>query len=325
MKKLLAPALLGLGLVSCGTPKATTPTTTINGAGATFPAPLYAAWFHSLAKDHNIKVNYQSIGSGSGVRQYNAGTTDFGASDKAISNKKIKEPVVQIPMTGGAIVPAYNLPGCEVNMSQLQLADVFLGKIKSWKHFGCEDKPILVVHRSDGSGTTAGFTASLSAFSPEWKEKVGAGKAVDWPTGVGSKGNEGVAATIKQQPGAIGYLNYGYVAGDKKLQQVRLENRAGKYVFANAETSSAGLSRIKLDKQLRGSDPNPKGKNSYPIVSLTWVLARPVHPRNNEMKQVFAYMLSLESQSISDRLGYVPLPEMVRQKSLEAVKGLKAE
>ena len=292
----------------------------LNGAGATFPAPLYNSWFQSFAKETGNKVNYQAVGSGAGVRQYNAKTVDFGASDGAVSDAKQKLPMIHIPMTGGAIVPAYNYPGCDAKMTQTQLADVFLGKITNWSEFGCADKNILTVHRSDGSGTTKGFTNSLSAFSPEWKKSVGTGKSVQWPVGVGGKGNSGVAGTIKNQIGAIGYLNYGYVNGDK-FQQVALQNKAGNFVKANSETSAAGLAKIVLDDKLRGADPNPAGANAYPIVSLTWILAYP--ESKTGVKETLRYMLSEKAQSVSDSLGYVPLPESLRQKSLAAVSTIK--
>ena len=305
-------------MVACGSAEKTS--FSLNGAGATFPAPLYNAWFQNMAKETGNQVNYQAVGSGAGVRQYHAGTVDFGASDGAVSDTKQKIPMVHVPMTGGAIVPAYNYPGCDAKMTQTQLADVFLGNITNWSTFGCADKNIVTVHRSDGSGTTKGFTNSLSAFSPEWKKNVGTGKAVSWPVGVGSKGNSGVAATIKNTPGAIGYLNYGYVNGGK-FQQVSLQNKDGNYVKANAETSAAGLSRIVLDDQLRGADPNPSGTNAYPIVSLTWILA---YPESKEgVKETLRYMLSEESQGLSDSLGYVPLPESLRQKALMAVDSIK--
>ena len=294
----------------------------LNAAGATFPAPLYTAWFQAFNEETGNQVNYQAVGSGAGVRQYMAETVDFGASDGAVSDEKQTIPVVHVPMTGGAIVPAYNNPGCDAKMTQTQLADVFLGKITNWSEFGCEDKTILTVHRSDGSGTTKGFTNSLSAFSPEWAETVGTGKSVQWPVGIGGKGNSGVAAQIKQIDGAIGYLNYGYVNGDK-FQQVSLQNRDGNYVTANAETSAAGLSQIVLDDQLRGADANPRGVNAYPIVSLTWVLAYPESSDNENVKTTLRYMLSEAAQSRSDSLGYVPLPESVRQSALGVVDTLK--
>ena len=328
MKKVLATlAAVAAGgtLVACGSaPESASTFTpqTLTAAGATFPAPLYQRWFQDYAaKGH--RVSYQAVGSGAGVRQFAAGTVDFGASDGAVKDSKIPASgLVHIPMTGGAIVPAYNNPGCDAKMTQTQLADVFLGKITNWSTFGCADKGIKVVYRSDGSGTTQGFTNSLSAFSPEWKEKVGTGKAVTWKTGVGAKGNSGVAAQIKQMDGAIGYLNYGYVSGGK-FQQVALENKDGNYVLASAETSAAGLSKIVLDDKLRGADANPSGENSYPIVSLTWILAYPEAPKNAAVKDTLRYMLSEEAQSKSDSLGYVPLPESLRQKALAAVDTLK--
>jgi len=328
MKKVLATlAAVAAGgtLVACGSaPESASTFTpqTLTAAGATFPAPLYQRWFQDYAaKGH--RVSYQAVGSGAGVRQFTAGTVDFGASDGAVKDSKIPASgLVHIPMTGGAIVPAYNNPGCDVKMTQTQLADVFLGKITNWSAFGCADKSIKVVYRSDGSGTTKGFTNSLSAFSPEWKQKVGTGKAVVWKTGVGAKGNSGVAAQIKQMDGGIGYLNYGYVSGGK-FQQVALQNKAGNYVTANAETSAAGLSKIVLDDKLRGADANPAGENAYPIISLTWILAYPEAPKNAAVKDTLRYMLSEEAQSKSDSLGYVPLPEDLRQKALAAVDTLK--
>ena len=318
LKSIAAIAAATPLMVACGSAEQTT--FRLDGAGATFPAPLYQAWFQTMASETGNQVNYQAVGSGSGVRQYIAGTVDFGASDGAVSDEKKTIPMVHIPMTGGAIVPAYNMPGCDVKMTQTQLADVYLGKITNWSTFGCDSQTIVPVFRSDGSGTTKGFTNSLSAFSSEWKENVGTGKAVKWPAGVGGKGNSGVAAQVKQVPGAIGYLNYGYVNGDK-FQQVSLQNKAGNYVKANAETSAAGLSRIILDDQLRGADANPAGANAYPIVSLTWILAYP--ESKNGVKETLRYMLSEKAQAMSDGLGYVPLPEDLRQKALAAVDSIE--
>ena len=322
LKAIAAAALAAPLVVACGsTEKAET--FTLNGAGATFPAPYYNAVLADFAKSTGNQVNYQAVGSGAGVRQFKAKTVDFGASDGAVSDaKQPAEGMVHIPMTGGAIVPAYNNPGCDAKMTQTQLADVFLGKITNWSEFGCADKRITTVWRSDGSGTTKGFTNSLSAFSPEWKATVGTGKSVKWPVGIGGKGNSGVAAGIKQLDGAIGYLNYGYVTGGK-FQQVALQNKAGNYVTANAETSSAGLSKIVLDDQLRGADANPAGANAYPIVSLTWILAYPEYEKNDNVKDMLRWMLTPTQQGKADSLGYVPLPEDLRQKALAAVETLK--
>ena len=322
LKAIAAAALAAPLVVACGsTEKAET--FTLDGAGATFPAPYYNAVLSNFATSTGNKVNYQAVGSGAGVRQFKAKTVDFGASDGAVSDaKQPAEGMVHIPMTGGAIVPAYNYPGCDAKMTQTELADVFLGKITNWSAFGCADKSIVTVHRSDGSGTTKGFTNSLSAFSPEWKKNVGTGKSVSWPVGIGGKGNSGVAGAIKNLEGAIGYLNYGYVTGGK-FQQVSLQNKAGNYVKANAETSSAGLSKIVLDNQLRGADANPAGANAYPIVSLTWILAYPEYEKNDDVKDMLRWMLTPTQQGKADSLGYVPLPEELRQKALAAVETLK--
>ena len=317
LKAIAATAVTIPLMVACGGVKETFQ---LSGAGATFPAPLYNSWFQRMAQETGNQVNYQAVGSGAGVRQYMAGTVDFGASDGAVSDEKQTIPMIHIPMTGGAIVPAYNMPGCDVKMTQTQLADVYLGKITNWSTFGCADAKILPVFRSDGSGTTKGFTNSLSAFSPKWKENVGTGKAVKWPTGVGGKGNSGVAAQVRQVTGSIGYLNYGYVV-NSDFQQVALQNKAGNYVTANAKTSAAGLSKIVLDDQLRGADANPAGANAYPIVSLTWVLAYP--ESKTGVKETLRYMLSEKAQAMSDGLGYVPLPENLRQKALAAVDSIE--
>jgi phosphate transport system substrate-binding protein len=305
---------------------ATTPAIagSLNGAGASFPAPIYQRWFKDYADKTGNQVNYQAVGSGAGVRQYKAGTTDFGASDKAVSDSKlagISRPMVQIPMTGGAIAVAYNKPGCDLKLTQIQLAKIAYGTIQNWSEVGCGSGKMTWVHRSDGSGTTAGFTNSLSAFSPYWDVRVGSGKSVRWPgsNAVGAKGNSGIAGVIKNTPGAIGYLNYGYVKGS--FQQAAIQNKAGNYVRANAETSAAGLSQIKLDSKLRGTDANPAGANAFPIVSLTWILAEPGH-KTDDVKAALRYMLSEDAQSKSDSLGYVPLPEDLRQKSLAAVESL---
>ena len=319
--KAIAAALVAAPLVvACGSTEQAKQPFKLNGAGATFPAPLYNSWLGAFHEETGNKVNYQAVGSGAGVRQFTAKTVDFGASDGAVSDAKQKLPMIHVPMTGGAIVPAYNIPGCDVKMTQTQLADVFLGKIDNWSTFGCKDQNIVPVWRSDGSGTTKGFTNSLSAFSPEWKKDVGTGKAVSWPAGIGGKGNSGVAAAIKLTPGAIGYLNYGYVNGGQ-FQQVALQNKAGNFVKANSETSAAGLSKIILDDQLRGADANPEGENAYPIVSLTWILAYPESAPG--VKETLRYMLSEKSQAKSDALGYVPLPEDLRQKALAAVEKIK--
>ena len=314
--------LIGLAALAAITvPLAAEARSRLSGSGATFPAPFYTRTFSDYYKQTKNQVNYQATGSGSGVRQFFASTIDFGASDKAVKdnhNLSDKRKLVQIPIVGGAIVPAYNYD-CELKITQTQLADVYLGKITDWKDLGCKAGKILPVFRSDGSGTTAGFTNSLAAFSPEWKEKVGTAKAVNWPTGIGSKGNAGVAGSIKQTPGALGYVNQAYIKGT--IKEAWIQNKAGNFVKATAETSGSGLSKIELDDKLRGANPNPDGENSYPIVSLTWMLVEPGY-KTDEIKPMLRFMLGEHAQTKADKLGYVPLPDGLKQKALEAVESL---
>ena len=319
MKRLIGLTILAGTLAACG---GTDTGGRLSGSGATFPAPFYTRTFSNYYSKTGNQINYQATGSGSGVRQFFAGTIDFGATDKAVKdnhNLSDEREMVQIPVVGGAIVPAYNKPGCELKLKQKQLADVYLGKITDWKELGCEAGKIAPIFRSDGSGTTAGFTNSLSSFSSEWKEKIGTAKAVSWPVGVGSKGNAGVAGSIKQTPGSIGYVNQSYIRGT--IKEAWIENKAGKFVKANAESSVLGLSKIQLDDKLRGANPNPDGENSYPIVSLTWILVEPGY-KLESIQPMLRYMLSEEAQSKADGMGYVPLPSELKKKALEAVDSL---
>lgn len=322
MKRILSLLAAGLTLTACGTSG-----TRINAAGATFPAPLYIAWAGEYTELTGTEINYQPVGSGAGVRQYTANTLDFGASDAAISDENIPEQgVVQIPTTGGAIAIVYNESSCpaDLQLTQKQLVDIYLGKITNWSEVGCGDRGILPVYRSDGSGTTKGFTASLSAFSDEWASEVGSGKAVSWVTGVGAKGNSGVAAQVQQVPGTIGYVNYGYYSQiSSVVNVVALENASGEFIVPSAQSASKGLAGIELDDQLRGSNPNPEGSGAYPIVSLTWILAYPEHPKNETVKDFLRYILSDEGQDKCEELGYVPLPLEVRLSALELIEGLE--
>jgi phosphate transport system substrate-binding protein len=295
---------------------------TLNGAGATFPAPIYQRWFNDYSKTSGNKVNYQSLGSGAGIRQFIAGTVDFGASDEPISSKdasKVKRGVVQIPMVGGTIAVAYNKPGCNLKLTQEQVVGVFKGKINDWKQLKCASGPITVVHRSDGSGTTFAFTNSLRAFSPTWT--AGVAKSVNWPTGLGAKGNEGVSATIKQKPGTIGYVSYSFVK-EGRLQAAAVQNKAGKFVLPNAASGSAALNQIQVDPlTLAGEDPNPAGARSYPISTLTWVLAYKTGngAKGDSVKGALNYMLSGKAQMVADDLGYVPLSGSILNKARIAV------
>lgn len=295
----------------------------LNGAGATFPAPFYQSAFSRLASS-GVKVNYQSVGSGAGVRQFIAGTVDFGATDepiKAAEAAKVARGVVQFPAVGGTIAVAYNKADCpNLKLSQKQVVDIFLGSISSWDQLKCGKGRITVAHRSDGSGTTFAFTNSLSAFSPEWKSKVGEGKSVKWPVGVGGKGNEGVAGVIQNTPGAIGYVNQAYVRGP--IRAAALQNRAGKFVLPSLKGGTAALNNISLDSNLAGEDPNPAGVDSYPISTLTWILAYRTGngSKAGAIRQAMLHLLG-PAQKDADELGYVPL----RGSILKAAKGAVAK
>ena len=297
---------------------------TINGAGATFPAPIYQRWFQDYSTTTGNRVNYQSVGSGAGVRQFVAGTVDFGATDEPIKEKeaaKVKRGVVQIPLVGGTIAVAYNKPGCSLKLTQKQVANIFLGTIKDWKELGCSAGQIRVAHRADGSGTTFAFTNSLSAFSPEWKSKVGEGKSVNWPVGIGGKGNEGVAGIVRQTSGSIGYVNTGFVKANK-LQAAALQNKAGKFVLPTAKSGAAALNNIKLDVNLAGEDPNPAGVSAYPISTLTWALAYRSGngAKTKDIQSALNYALSAKAQGLADDLGYVPLSGSILNRARIAVK-----
>ncbi|WP_438983236.1 phosphate ABC transporter substrate-binding protein PstS [Vulcanococcus sp.] len=317
-----AKKVLSIGVLSTlGVAAAASAQSVINGAGASFPAPFYQRAFAGAASK-GVKVNYQSVGSGAGVRQYVAGTVDFGATDepiKASEAAKVSRGVVQFPAVGGTIAIAYNKSDCKgLKLSQKQAVDIFLGKIKTWDQLKCGKGPITVAHRSDGSGTTFAFTNSLSAFSPEWKSKVGEGKSVKWPVGVGGKGNEGVAGVLNNTPGAIGYVNQSYVRG--KLQAAALQNKAGKYVLPTEASGAAALNNIKLNAQLAGEDPNPAGAASYPISTLTWILAyqKGNGAKAGKIREAMLYLLG-PAQSKASGLGYVPLKGDILNRAKAAV------
>ena len=295
----------------------------LNGAGASFPAKIYTRWFADLAGSGGPRVNYQSVGSGSGRRQFIAGTVDFGASDdpmKKTDMAKVKRGVVQIPMVGGTIAFGYNKPGCNLKLTQEQAVRIAMGKITNWKQLGCAPGNILWVHRSDGSGTTKAFTNSLQAFSSEWT--LGTGKSVKWPgaNAVGAKGNEGVSAVIQNKVGAIGYVNQSYIKG--KVVAAALQNKSGEYLKPSVASGAKALNGITLDKDLAGTNPNPSAKGAYPIATLTWVLAYKI---GNGMKartvqESFNFMLSDRAQSVAPSLGFVPLKGNILAKSKAAVR-----
>ncbi len=295
----------------------------LQGAGASFPASIYQRWFSDLASKQGVQVNYQSVGSGAGVRQFLAGTVDFGASDapmKADELAQAKKGVVQLPLTAGAIAVAYNLPGCELKLSQAQVVGIFQGKIRNFKELGCADQPIQVIVRSDGSGTTKNFTSSLSAFSPAWKAGPGSGKSVNWPTGVGAKGNEGVAASLQQRQGSLGYVEVSYVRGP--LQAAAIQNASGSFAKPDGASASEALASIDLGPDLTGSNPNPAA--GYPIVTFTWVLLNKTGngTRLPSLQKAFSYALSDTAQAKAPSLGYISLPKPVLEKARAALATL---
>ena len=293
------------------------------GVGATFPDAIYQRWFSMLAKS-GIKVNYQAIGSGGGRKAFINQTVAFGATDDPISEKDIKKVsrgVVQIPTVGGSIAVAYNKPGCTLKLTQKQVVSIFMGSINNWKQLGCGDGSIRVVHRSDGSGTTAAFTESLQSFSKEWT--LGSGKSVNWKVGVGGKGNDGVAGSLSTTQGSIGYLNQAFVKG--VLKAAAVQNKAGQFVLPNATSGAKALAGIKLDKNLAGGDPNPSASGAYPIATLTYLLfyAKGNGSKAAGLREMITLMLSDKYQALADDLGFVPLRESIQAAAQKAVARIK--
>lgn len=315
--------------------------TKITGAGASFPAPIYSEWFKDLAKKTNgeIKVDYQSIGSGGGIKNFISHTVDFGASDAAMKQSEIDqipEGVQLLPMTAGEIVIAYNLPGIDgLKLPRDVYPEIFLGKITKWNDakivaanpgVTLPDTPITVVVRSDKSGTTFGFTGHLSAISSDFKSAVGQGKMVQWPAGnmVKGKKNDGVSSAIRQTPGAIGYTEYGY-AQLNKLPMACLENKAGKFVCPGPEGGAAALANAVLPENMIVFINDPAGDASYPIATFTWMLfyKKNKSPELAEaLRNMVEYCLD-EGQKIADKAGYIPLPESVIEKVRVASKNIQ--
>jgi phosphate transport system substrate-binding protein len=304
---------LTFSIVGCG------PSSTLNGAGASFPAPIYQRWFQELA-NKGVRVNYQSVGSGAGVRQFMSRTVDFAASDVPMKTEemaKVPQGVVQIPMTAGAIAVAYQHKGCELTLSQAQLVGIFQGKITNYSQLGCAPKPIKVVVRADGSGTTANFTAHLAAIDPTWKQQVGSGKSVKWPVGTAAKGNEGVAAQLNQVDGGLGYVEAAFVK--PPLQAAALTNAAGRAMKPTSESEQEALASIDLGPDLIGGNPNPPA--GYPIVTFSWILLYKTGngAKHEALNKVFNYTLSEPAQAMAGSLGFISLPGPVLEKGRAAL------
>jgi phosphate transport system substrate-binding protein len=314
--------------------------TTLSGAGATFPYPMYSKWFSEYSKSHSgVEINYQSIGSGGGIRQVTAGTVDFGASDMPMTDKQLqdsKTKILNLPTVLGADVPAYNIPGVtgEVKFTPEVLAGIFLGKISKWNDkaitsvnpgVNFPDKDIIVVHRSDGSGTTFIWTDYLSKVSPEWKSQVGSDTSVKWPVGLGNKGNEGVSGLIRQMSGSIGYVELIY-AVQNNIPYGSVRNSAGNFVKASLESvSAAAASAPKMPPDFRVSITNAPGKDAYPIASFTWLLI-PLpskDPAKGKILNDFLNWMVTDGQKMTGALSYAPLPDNVVAKEKEAIKQVK--
>jgi phosphate transport system substrate-binding protein len=317
----------------------------LNGAGATFPYPIYSKWFDEYHKLHpEIQINYQSIGSGGGIRQVIAGTVDFGASDGPMTDEQLQEytkkaghTILHFPTVLGADVPAYNIPGVtgQLKFTPEALAGIFLGKITRWndpvlagvnKGVNLPAQEIVVVHRSDGSGTTYVWVDYLSKVSEEWKTKVGKGTSVNWPVGLGGKGNEGVAGLVKQTPYAIGYLELIY-AIQNKMPYGAVRNSAGNFVNADlaSVTAAAAGAAQKMPDDFRVSITNAPGKNAYPIASFTWLLvpARIADGVKRKTITDFLHWMLTDGQGMAEPLAYARLPKEVISKEVKAISRIR--
>jgi phosphate transport system substrate-binding protein len=310
--------------------------TQLNGAGATFPYPMYSKWFSEYNKLHpDVQINYQSIGSGGGIRQVLAGTVDFGASDGPMSDDQLKEAktkILHIPTVLGADVPAYNVPGVsgDVKFTPEALAGIFLGKIQKWNDPAITqanpsvkfpDQSIIVVHRSDGSGTTYIFTDYLSKISKEWEGSVGKGASVKWPVGLGGKGNEGVAGQIRQLQGSIGYVELVY-AVENKITFGSVRNAAGNFEKASLESVTEAAASAKMPADFRVSITNAPGKTAYPISSFTWLLIpeQSTDAKKGKILADFLNWMVTDGQKMTTQLSYAPLSQNVAEQVKVAIK-----
>ena len=293
----------------------------LSGAGASFPSKVYTRWFADFSKENGgHRVNYQAVGSGSGRKAFLDETVDFGASDDPMKDAdiaKAKRGLVQIPMTGGTIAFGYNMPGCDLKLTQEQAVQVAIGEINNWSQVGCDDQKMTWVYRSDGSGTTAAFTRSMNEFSDKWK--LGVAKSVAWPVGVGNKGNAGVAGVIRNTPGAIGYVNQSYVKGE--VVAAALQNKSGEFIKPSVESGAISLNGIVLDENLAGVNPNPEAKGAYPIATLTWILAYETGNgrKTTAVTETLRRLLTREYQEKASVVGYVPLRGDILDKARKAV------
>jgi len=327
-------AVIGATLIALALAGMAKAETVLNGAGASFPYPIYSKWFSEYRSvNPNVQVNYQSIGSGGGIKQITARTVDFGATDGPMTAKQLfaaDGKLLHLPMVLGGVVAVFNLPGVtELKLTGEVIADIFLGKITAWNDpaikainpgVNLPSTSITVVHRSDGSGTTFCFTDFLSKISKAWKGKVGNATAVNWPAGLGAKGNEGVTGLVKQTVGSIGYTELTY-ATQNSLTFAAVQNKAGNFVKADVDSVSTAAAGVEMPRDFRVSITNAPGQNSYPISTFTWIL---VYENNSGgkgkiLRDVLKWALT-DGQPMARELGYSPLPDSVKSRVLKAVE-----
>ena len=341
--------LIAVFLVACGRSETSSTASTspaksggshiINGAGATFPYPIYSKWFTEYGKQNpDVRINYQSIGSGGGIRQLVAQTIFFGATDGPMTDEQLKSapgPILHFPTVLGGVVPIYNLEGVTqpLRFTGQTLAGIYMGKITKWNDPAiAKTNPgvklpaadITVVHRSDGSGTTYIFVDFLSKVSPDFKQKVGVATSVSWPAGVGAKGNEGVSGLVKQSPGAIGYVELIYSV-QNKIPYGAVQNKAGEFVIASLESVTAAAAAASMPDDFRVSITNADGKGAYPISSFTWILMyeNPKDKQNARIMVDFMKWALAEGQKLASELGYAPLPQPVIEKEKAALQKIQ--
>jgi len=332
-----AAVALAMSFTACGGGGGAGGGVKLQGAGASFPAPLYLKWFKAYNGTHpNIQVDYQSIGSGGGVKSFMDRTVDFAASDAAMKPEdmaKVEGGVQLVPMTAGSIVLAYNVPElANLRLSREAYAGIFLGKVKTWNDpviakanpgVKLPNEPINVVVRADSSGTSFVFSQHLSTISADFNKNVGTNNMPNWPVGTKSKGNEGVTASLMTTPGSIGYVEYGY-AHSQNLHMATLENKSGNYVAATTDSAKAALASAQLPADLIVWVSDPEGKDAYPIVTFTWMILYKKYDNKEKLdalKSLVAYGLT-DGQKDSEALGYVPLPDGVVSKAQAAIAAL---
>lgn len=313
--------------------------TELLGAGATFPQPLYSKMFDLYHKQFKVKVNYQGVGSGAGIEQLNKKTVDFGATDAPMKDKELAAApaaIVHVPITLGAVVVTYNLPGNpQLKLSRAVVADIFLGKITKWNDKAIAALnpgvklpafPVTVVHRSDGSGTTSIFTDYLAKISPEWKEKVGAGKEVNWPVGLGAKGNPGVAGQVKNVPGSVGYVELIY-ALENNMPVATMENKKGNYIVPTIESTKLSA-EVAIPDDTRVSLTDTDAEKGYPITGLTWIILYKEQNYGGRSKETATALVNLvwwmthNGQAQCEPLHYAPLPKAAVEKTEKIIKSI---